>query len=144
MCPDSENLKPKTAMLKKILIILIASFIVSVAPGASAAVVLSDAFSYADGSLTNVSNLKWANHSGTGTVDVSGGKAILTQARGEDVNALLDGQPYATNSATVLYAKFTVNFSALPSGPTGGYFAHFKDGTTSGFRARVYAVTNEA
>lgn len=108
---------------------------------ARAAVVLAEKFGYADGSVTNVSALQWANHSGTGgQANVASGKLVLTEAESEDINARLDGRPYATNSLAVLYASFVLNCTALPSG-TGGYFAHFKDDTTSGFRGRVFSST---
>lgn len=103
-----------------------------------ATVVLDENFTYPDGSLTDVSGGKWANHSGTaGQVDVAGNLVNLTETEGEDVNTPLGGGPFALDSGVVLYAKFTIRFSALPSG-TGGYFAHFKDSAT-GFRARVFA-----
>jgi hypothetical protein len=53
------------------------------------------------------------------------------------------GQPYPGTINTVLYASFIVNFSALPS-PSGEYFAHFKDASTSNFRAKIFALTSEA
>ena len=65
-------------MLKQSCLTLAASLIFFASPRQQAAIILSDTFSYSDGSLTNVSNLKWVNHSGTGTVDVTGGKTILT------------------------------------------------------------------
>jgi hypothetical protein len=38
-----------------------------------------------------------------------------------------------------------VSFSALPTGPTGAYFAHFKDAaTTTGLRCRIFVSTNGA
>ncbi|PYM16364.1 MAG: hypothetical protein DME18_01725 [Verrucomicrobia bacterium] len=111
---------------------------------ASAGVILSDSFSYPDGPLITVSNGKWSTHSGTaGQMDVIAGKINLTQTESEDVNAPLEGQPYGPTSSTNLYARFTVDFSALPSG-AGTYFAHFKDTTTSGFRCRIFATTNGA
>jgi hypothetical protein len=132
-------------MCKKLLFVICGLWLATNCNSSHAAVVLSDNFSYAAGSLTNVSNLKWTTHSGTGgQVDIAGGKLNLTEAESEDVNALLAGQPYATNGTTVLYGKFSVRFSALPAGTNGAYFAHFKDGTTSGFRARVFASTNGA
>ncbi|MGV3755326.1 MAG: immunoglobulin domain-containing protein [Verrucomicrobiota bacterium] len=107
-------------------------------PATLTTVALYETFTYADGQLTNVSNQKWVNHSGTlGQTDVAGGKVNLTFADSEDSNTTLGGQPYS--GAALLYASFKVNFSALPSS-TGGYFAHFKDGG-NGFRARVYATT---
>lgn len=110
---------------------------------APAAVLLNDGFGYPDGALITVAAGTWNNHSGAeAQVDVAGGVVNLTQAEGEDVNSGLAGAPIASDSATTLYAKFTVNFSALPAG-TGGYFAHFKNDST-GFRARVYATATGA
>jgi hypothetical protein len=109
-----------------------------------AAVVLDEPFDYPDGSLITVSGGRWSSHSGTaGQVDVAAGAVRLTQAETEDVNALLGGGPYAADSGAMLYAKFTVRFTALPDG-AGTYFAHFKDATTSGFRCRVFASVNGA
>jgi len=108
-----------------------------------AAVVLDEPFDYPDGSLITVSGGRWSSHSGTaGQVDVAAGAVRLTQAETEDVNALLGGGPYAADSGAVLYAKFTVRFTALPDG-AGTYFAHFKDGST-GFRAKVFASVSGA
>jgi len=53
----------------------------------------------------------------------------------------LAGQPFPATTNVLLYARFTVNFVALPSG-AGTYFAHFKDATASGFRCKVFATTN--
>ncbi len=124
-------------------IILTIAALVMAATVAPASTILNDNFSYADGSLTNVSGGKWSNHSGTvGQVDVVTGRLFLTEAESEDVNALLTGQPYTAAGGATLYSSFTINFSALPSG-TGAYFAHFKDPTT-GFRGRVFASTTNA
>jgi endonuclease/exonuclease/phosphatase family metal-dependent hydrolase len=109
--------------------------------GALAATLLDEFFDYPDGPLVTVSDGKWVTHSGTtGQVSVVSGRALLTQADSEDVNALLAGQPYAANSDTVLYAGFNFSFSALPSS-SGTYFAHFKDHTLNGYRAKIFAVT---
>jgi len=113
------------------------------------AVLFSDSFSYANGSLTTNSGFTWITHSGatgtTGQTQVAAGKVQLLFSRGEDVSTYLAGQPYLSGGATnVFYAGFTVRFSALPSSG-GEYFAHFKDaGAISGFRSRVWALTNGA
>src|SRR5437667_39099 len=103
--------------------------------GAAAALLFSDDFnSYADGPLITVSGGIWATHSGTaGQVDVQSQEVNLTAAESEDVNAVITGGPYTSG---LLYFGLTVNFSILPAG-AGGYFAHFKDATASGFRARL-------
>jgi len=106
----------------------------------NATLVFNEPFSYADGTLTNVSANLWNAFSGggSGSIQVSSGKAVVTQAAAEDVARALTGSPY-----TNLYASFVVNFSAVtpPSG-AGGYFFLFKDNGTSNFRARVFATTN--
>jgi hypothetical protein len=108
-------------------------------------VVFNDFFDYPDGPVVTGSYKLWNTHSGTaGQMDVTSGKLNLTDAEGEDVNAVLIGQPYTIASETRLYSSFTVNFSVLPL-TNGAYFAHFKDAGTSNFRARVWAtVTNAA
>src|SRR5207249_3684736 len=63
-----------------------------------------------------------------------------TSAESEDVNAVISGGPYTSG---FLYFSLSVNFSILPAG-AGGYFAHFKDATATGFRARLFATTNGA
>src|SRR4029077_13023971 len=57
--------------------------------------------------------------------------------------AVPSGQPYDPDGATNrFYAGFTVRFTSLPS-PGGTYFAMFKD-SSSGFRARIWALTGGA
>ncbi len=109
-----------------------------------AALLLNDTFSYPDGPLVTVSGGVWAHHNGSADeVMVSSGRVLLNGANTEDVNAPLAGQPYASSGTTnVFYASFTVKFTSLPSSG-GAYFAHFKD-SSSGFRARIWALTSGA
>jgi hypothetical protein len=109
-------------------------------------VVFSDDFSYPDGPLVTVSDGRWKTHSGTpGQVEAAGGQVLLSQARTEDVSATFPGGVIGPIEALTLYASFTVNFSALPTGPNGAYFAHLKDTTaTTGIRCRIFASTNGA
>jgi hypothetical protein len=122
--------------MKKYLILALLAF---VSANASATPLFSDNFNtYANGFLTTVSGGIWANHSGTANqVDVLSGAVNLTATESEDVNALITGGPYTSG---LLYYSLIVNFSVLPAG-AGGYFAHFKDSTTTGFRARLFATT---
>ena len=107
-------------------------------------VVLADDFTYPDGSIITNSSFFWNAHSGTtGQTQVASGKINLASAQGEDINAFLTNASYAAGGGFVFYSRFVVNFSALPTGNGGDYFAHFKDFTT-GFRARVFAMTNGA
>lgn len=106
-----------------------------------AAVVLFDDFTYANGSLVTNSAFLWTAHSGTtGQTQVVANRVQLSQSQSEDLARSLTNSPYTSGS---LYARFTVNFSALPNG-AGTYFAHFKDAGTLGFRAKVFATTSGA
>lgn len=111
---------------------------------ASAAMLLAEDFNYPSGPLCTVSAGLWNNHSGTHEqVMCANGRAVLRSTMSEDVNVLVPEQPFAATDSTVLYAGFTVNFSALPS--TGGtYFAHFKGAGTANFRAKLFALTSGA
>jgi len=104
-----------------------------------AAILLDETFSWPNGSLVTNSAGLWSTHSGTaGQLDVTNGAAFLTGGEGEDVNALLAGQPYpAAGTTNVFYAGFTVRFASLPTAG-GGYFAHFN---SSNFRGCVWALT---
>jgi hypothetical protein len=108
-----------------------------------AEVLVNEPFAYPDGPLVEVSSGLWSTHSGTaGQVNVRAGAVDLTDQASEDVNLALLSGPLPASSDAVLYAAFTVNFTALPRG-TGTFFAHFKDGTT-GFRGRLFAATTGA
>ncbi len=108
-------------------------------------VILQDDFSYSDGYLPDVSGGKWSRHSGTANdMLVQGGELRVTGSASDDCNAALAGGPYGgTSTQAALYAKFTIRVTALPTS-SGSYFAHFKDNTTSGFRARVFDHTTGA
>ena len=108
----------------------------------SVALLLADSFNYPDGSVTTNSAFFWKAHSGaTGQTQVASGKLMLSSAQSEDINAAITNAPFAPASGAVLYAGFTVNFSALPGSE---YFAHFKDSGTSNFRGKVFATTSNA
>jgi hypothetical protein len=109
-------------------------------------VVLIDNFGYdGSGAMTILSGGFWQNHSGTpNQLQVGSGVATIDgTTHTEDINAPLIGQPYTTNSGTVLYSSFVVSYTTLPDS-VGAYFAHFKDNTIYGFLARVWATTNHA
>ena len=119
-------------MKKSLLLVLSVALVATVA---IAAVIVSDTFSYADGSL--VGNGAWANHSGTaGDFQVVSGQAVVEHgAPSEDVNL-----PFAANAGGDIF--FSFDFSVDDLGvPYGGgtdfeYFAHFKD-DGFGFRGRM-------
>jgi hypothetical protein len=107
-------------------------------------VILFEPFAYADGSVITASGSRWSNHSGTpAQTQVAGGELLLSNSQSEDINSVLIGGPYATDSGRTLYSAFTVNFTTLPLAP-GEYFAHFLGNSTTTFRARVFATTLDA
>lgn len=111
-------------------------------PLSEASTIFSDSFDYANGSIVTNSGGVWVTHSGTtGQVQVVLSRALLSQTNSEDISAQLAGQPYPASTNVLLYARFTINFAALPSS-AGTYFAHFKDPTASGFRDKIFASTN--
>ncbi len=112
-------------------------------------VIFNDYFNYADGVLTtNAFNL-WNSFEGSNFFNISNHTAIISQNASQNVFVDLLGQPYSTNSSTILYTSFKVNFSTLPS-LTGAYFAHFLDKTTANLTtfsncgARIFASTLNA
>lgn len=129
--------------MRKLILVGAALVVLCSAGTARAVVLLSDSFNYTNGPLVTVSGTNWTHHSGatTGELQVIAGEAFLTQTNFEDVAALLAGQPYGATTNLRLYASFTVNFSAFPSG-AGTYFVHFKDSRISGFRDKIFATTN--
>ena len=103
-------------------------------------VVFNDHFDYADGSVITNSLALWRNHSGTpGDLTVTNGALRVSRSGSEDANVILLGQPYETTNAPVLYSRFKVCFTELPS-TNGAYFAHFKENST-GQHARIWAST---
>jgi endonuclease/exonuclease/phosphatase family metal-dependent hydrolase len=123
----------------------LAVLILHYAPFSEASIIFSDSFDYPNGSIVTNSGGVWATHSGTitGQVQVVSGRVLLSQTNSEDINAQLAGEPYPAATNVSLYARFTVNFVALPSG-AGTYFAHFKDAGIQQFRDRIFATTNGA
>lgn len=110
----------------------------------SSGVVFNDHFDYADGSVTSGSLGLWRNYSGPpGEMIVTNGLLRVSRSFDEDASVRLIGAPYATNSATVLYARFKVAFTTLPTA-IGNYFALFKDDTLSSQVGRVWASTSNA
>ena len=104
---------------------------------AEADVLLSDSFSYPDGSL--VPNGGWANHSGTaGDLLVSGGEAVVQHGvPSEDAHV-----SFPAEAGAIYYGiDFSVDDLGAPwAGTDSEYFAHFSDGGTYNFRARLDVV----
>ena len=104
---------------------------------------LSENFTYSDGSLTSASGGSWVAHGSGTAVPVADGAAVLAGGSGrEDVNRSL-GSVYTTGTLTV---SFDVDLSAGSVAASGvnSYFLHFSDGGTANFRARVFVGSSSA
>ncbi|MFT3785803.1 MAG: hypothetical protein QM770_06500 [Tepidisphaeraceae bacterium] len=121
------------------------------AASSQGALLLSDSFSYPDGPIPS----PWAIHSGTNSgttaLNIASGKAVINQGdthgSGADANSALSSSfDPSTDNTSVIYAGFTVNFSALPvnGDSDGSYFAHLKSSAANEFYARIGANTNGA
>jgi hypothetical protein len=105
-------------------------------------VILTDDFSYADGSLITVSSGDWVNFSGTsGTLLVASGQAVVKEDNSATEDAKRD---FSSISGSIYYGiDFTVDDLGSPYPNTGTdfeYFVMFSDGGTSNFRGRIDVV----
>jgi hypothetical protein len=121
------------------------SFVVTVFP--TRGIDFADSFFYDDGSVVTNSFFTWNTHSAgvgqTGQTQVAQAKLLLSGSQSEDIHAFLTNSPYVPADGWILYARFTVNFSARPSSAAGDYFAHFRN-TGISFGGRVFAATSGA
>lgn len=125
---------------------IVLTFLALVALGArlNASLILTDPFSYPDGAVVGAPGSPWVNHSGTaGTALVHQKRLEVFASRAEDINAPLPGGPYQPASGAFLFASCKLTCTNLPS-RAGTYFAHFKDASSTGFRARLWASTTNA
>ena len=104
----------------------------------SAAVIASDNFDYADGSL--VPNGGWANHSGTaGDLQVVDGQVVIQHGIPSEDASLA----FASVSGDIYYGiDFTVDASGMITGTDHEYFAHFRD--EFNFSARLDVVAGQS
>lgn len=112
-----------------------------VASEANGAMLVSDSFTYADGSLNGKDPAiggVWGAHSGTaGQVQVTGGKiGIVQSTQSEDVNIPFEGA-YVLGAGGVLYSGFDLTVAAPTGAVADVYFAMFLTGTAN-FDARVW------
>jgi len=122
------------------------SFILFLPTLLQAGVLFTETFSYPDGPLVTAAEGRWKTHSGTpNQTQVQSGALHLSEKNTEDISAPLGSEILGPDQIAALYAAFKAVFTGPPSGPKGGYFAHFKDGAaTTGFRCRIFATTDGA
>lgn len=113
--------------------LMVGLMVMSLAGAASAALITSDSFSYADGLTTNVSGGFWSRFSGTADNSfVAGGALEINQARADDVWTSLGG----TYSSGSIYISFDLNVSTAPT--AAGTYALLLAANSSTFRDRLY------
>ena len=98
-------------------------------------VIISDDFTYADGSL--VGNGTWVSHSGTpGDLLVSSGQVVVQHGTPSEDASI----PFTPVSGNIYFGvDFTVTSGSAIPGTDNEYFAHFKD-SGFGFRGRLDVV----
>jgi hypothetical protein len=107
-------------------------------------VIFNDYFDYTNDSVISASKGIWRHESGTtGDMVVSGGELQVSRSLSELCSVALMGRPYLTSGSEVLYSRFKVRFTTLPTA-TGNYFAFFQDEGGNGRRARIWASTANA
>jgi hypothetical protein len=111
-------------------------------------VLMADDFGYADGSIVLNSSPLWLTHSaganGTNETQIIGGKLFLTNNASEDINRWFTNAPVLNTSGQLIYTRFVLNLSQLPTANgVGEYFSHVY-GFSGAFRARLFASTNGA
>ncbi|KAB2674466.1 MAG: hypothetical protein DVB31_01945 [Verrucomicrobia bacterium] len=110
------------------------------AGSARAQLVYADNFDYPDGELVGAANSPWeVNYPPADGARVASRRLLLTDARQESVRVNFA----SSYSSGFLYARLTVNFSALPSGD-GNYFAFYRGNNADNLRGRIWASTNGA
>ena len=124
--------------------LLVAAFSVLAPSAYSATLLVDEDFSYTDGSLVGNTPTPgpggtWVTHSGTvGDLLVTGGQAVVQHGvPSEDANI-----GFTSQTSEILKATFdiTVNDDSVVAGSDFEYFAHFSDGGTSNFFARLDIV----
>lgn len=109
--------------LKKMFSTFVAALLSAAFVQTSAATILmTDGFNYGDGDLLTVSGGIWTKVSGTSALNVSSGKAIVTNAASDD-----DTRSFESIGSGVLYYGLTATVTAVP-GTSGSYIATLWDG----------------
>jgi hypothetical protein len=113
----------------------------SVAATASAAILLSDNFTYPDGAIVGAPGSPWqANTGNPGTALVTNQQLEVTffSARSEDIAAPLSAPVEIGGAVPAVYSSFTIRFFELPNA-SGSYLAHFTGMPLSAHRGRLWA-----
>jgi trimeric autotransporter adhesin len=124
--------------LKSLGAILTLGLVATIAASASATVVLSDSFSYPDGSLVGQGGWILTGTSMTNPIQVVSGQASLVTT-GQDANEAFTAPVIPTTGG--IYTGVDLNLSAAQA--TGDYFMHLNDSATStNFNQRLFAKSS--
>jgi len=100
-------------------------------------------FNHQDGPVVSAEGSLWEHRSGTeGDLMVQDGQLMVAASASEDVGILLADQSFDAESEATLYASFTLTVTDKPSSG-GGYFAHFRGGSSATFRGRLFIAASE-
>ncbi|OYP32305.1 PEP-CTERM sorting domain-containing protein [Rhodopirellula sp. MGV] len=108
-------------MLKRICVAVIAAALLQTS--ASAEVVFSDDFSYADGPLAGNGN--WVGHSGTLPLDVVSGAAVINHGSGSRQDVNWNFADFSTGIISYQFDMVVDSSGPFGSGTDFEYFAHF-------------------
>jgi hypothetical protein len=100
-------------------------------------------FDLENGALVERSNEIWQHRSGSeGDLLISDGILVVSSSASEDASIMLGGAVFDGSSSETLYVSFTLNVADLPTAG-GGYFAHFRGGSSATFRGRLFIAASE-
>jgi hypothetical protein len=100
--------------------------------------------SVSDGTFNVPTTFTLTAYPETNETQIIAGKLYLTNNASEDINRWFTNAPVANASGQLIYTRFLLNLSQLPTANgVGEYFTHVY-GFSGAFRARVFASTNGA
>jgi hypothetical protein len=100
-------------------------------------------FDFDNGSLVETSNGNWIHQSGKeGDLRLMDAQLHLQSSASEDASIPLGEASFSGIDNVHLYAKFRLKVTGLPT-PKGAYFAHFRGGSSSTFRGRLFILASE-
>ncbi len=130
-------------IIRKVLNLVCACTLLGAGSSLNAATLVNQQFDLPNGSIVQGSDDLWQHRSGAeGDLVVNEGALQISSSASEDVGILLGDQTFGESSEDTLYASFTLKIVDLPTAG-GGYFAHFRGGSSSSFRGRLFIAASD-
>jgi hypothetical protein len=108
-------------------------------------ILLAEDFNYADGSIITNSSFLWQPNTGTtGQAQIVSGKLLLANNGSEDLYRWFTNAPYADTSGQIIFTRYVVNFTALPTASGNGQYFQHTYAFSGAYKARVFSTTNGA